>query len=600
MLPLSKEITSVMDAAAALIRSDYRWSLQHVDCDGERLCAALRVLPASEIDFWPAVQVLYDKLYELMSGLSLIPSSAITVQDNGRVRDVVVFDTLVYRFDRQMKTITAGFLQDGRFVENGWDVGLLHPLASYWWLLPVISARGLSEVKAQKDLFITDELMQQRDKWLADTAYALLKNNPRFVKLRREIRKALSLDMDRELTRLALLVRNYPQREVSNHYYSVLWQHEDDLRHVRRICPKAAPLMAVAMIERRGDFSREPLAALRNLLSGNGHLPPALWKCVISQGAEMFRAAWSCISAGGSRITAAANYLQFLSRIEVKVSPPFQTVWVFLRHFSEFAHPGWVLDSKRYIFQIAFKEASRLSQADVTDAFIENFMLVCRWAVEEYPQLDRQQRKAGWPWVLKQAREWDKKKIYLACHADAEWVCPVPMIEYEQYVIYALGNAEVLVDEALAMRHCAEDYIEAIEDGEYRLFSVRKRKTMEAVATLSLSFNPPVGLFWLVHQIKGFANQPLEPQLYELGLHIMRLHNAPLLALERRTRRCDSEDFDENIYQAVKPHFEVLVSTFRGCEKNRTWLCRELYRYYGPGIHRYAGRFANDIKLPSR
>jgi hypothetical protein len=149
------------------------------------------------------------------------------------------------------------------------------------------------------------------------------------------------------------------------------------------------------------------------------------------------------------------------------------------------------------------------------------------------------------------------------------------------------------------MCHCAEDYIDVIEEGKYRLFSVRKRKTMERVATLSLSFNPPAGAFWLVHQIKGFANQPLEPQLYELGLHIMRLHNAPLLALEQHARKRNSEDFDENIYQAVKPHFAVLLSTFGDFEKNRTWLCRELYRYYGPGIQRYADRFANEKKLAS-
>jgi hypothetical protein len=599
MQSLSKDLDCVAEQAK-LIRSDYRWSLKHVECDSERLCEALRVLPATEVDFWPTAQVLYDKLYLLLSELSLIPHSAITVHDDGRVREVVVFDTLVYRIDRQLKTITAGWLRDGCLVMENWDVGLLHPLSTSWWLHTIIKARGLSEIKAQKDLFISDDLMRERESWLVDVAYALLKDNPRFQKLRRKIRNALSHDMNRELVQIVLQVRHYRQREVSNLYYSTLWQHEEELRHVRRICPKAAPLMAIAILERRGEFSDEPLAALRDVLAGKGHLPPALWKCVITQGMSLFRAAWSCISAGGSRITAAINYLRLLGTIGVTASPPFSVIYAFLRYYSEFAHPGWTLDSNKIVYRIAFQQACRLSRTEVTEQFINSFLLICRWAEEVCPQLDRQQRKASWPWLLKRARAWERKKLFLSGHANAEWACPVPVAEYEEFVIYVLGNAEALIDEACAMHHCADDYIDMIEEGKYRLFSVRNRTTMERVATFSLMFYPDMGPIWFIHQIKGFANLPLEKDLYELGLYIMRLHNAPLLELQRQTRKRDPEALDVDLYQSVKPHFEVLLSTFAEVEKNRTHWFRELYRHYGPGILRYAGRFANEMKLASR
>ncbi len=594
---LSKDLDCLTEEAT-LIRSDNRWTMQHMGCDGELLCEALQILPATEVDFHATARVLYDKLYLLLSGLSLIPCSAITVHDDGTLRDVVVFDTLVYRIDRIRKTVAAGWLSDGRFIAENWRVGLLRPLSTSRWLHKIIGALGLSEIKPQKDLFISDELMQRRDEWLADIAYALLKRNPRFLRLRRELRKAIGLDP--ELVHIALLARTSLPIYLCNFDYSRIWQHEDELRQVNRICPKTAPLAAICILENKAGLSHQPLATLRAVLAGNSYLSPALWKCVITHGVSMFRAVWAMIEPGASRIDAAVSYLQFLMMIGLSVSPPQSVMHAYLRQYRghiNFAH--WLPDEPDAVLLAAFREASRLPLTEVSRQFINNFLLVCQWATEVQPRMDRAQRKAGWPWLLKQARAWEKKKLLLSCHADASWVCPVPFIEHDGYVIHALGNPEALVDEAYAMCHCADDYIDVIGDGEYRLFSARNAATMERVATLSLRFCPD-GQIWIVDQIKGFANQPLESQLYELGLHVMRLHNAPLRELEHHTRKWDSEAFDEDIYRAVKPHFEVLLSTFKNFERNRSWLFKELIRYFGQGIQRYAGRFANEKKLASR
>ncbi|MEZ5608116.1 MAG: PcfJ domain-containing protein [Burkholderiaceae bacterium] len=84
------------------------------------------------------------------------------------------------------------------------------------------------------------------------------------------------------------------------------------------------------------------------------------------------------------------------------------------------------------------------------------------------------------------------------------------MIEHDELEIVALTSAAQILEEALAMRHCAGSYVDRCASGSYILLSVRRKDTGKRLAT--------VGLQWAdgalqLHQMTGFANALVPPPI---------------------------------------------------------------------------------------
>jgi len=84
-----------------------------------------------------------------------------------------------------------------------------------------------------------------------------------------------------------------------------------------------------------------------------------------------------------------------------------------------------------------------------------------------------------------------------------------------------------LIDEALAMHNCADNFAGQCKSDDIRLFSVRDSSGGKRVATLGIiSF----GDFWTEYQVKRSANRPAGRELEQLMTEVARLY----------TERCEA------------------------------------------------------------
>ena len=141
-------------------------------------------------------------------------------------RTVTVFGCVAYRVDESGKTLIPGRMdRNAQFEAGGYRVEVLRPLCTSWWLRWVIEDLGLSDRDDQGHLFLSDEKIGDAETWLADSAYRLLKPDPRFRRIRsEELPQALNLDPD--LVTIALTARACTRgfHHLVSDLYSVVWQ----------------------------------------------------------------------------------------------------------------------------------------------------------------------------------------------------------------------------------------------------------------------------------------------------------------------------------------------------------------------------------------
>lgn len=133
--------------------------------------------------------------------------TSVSVSYNREGRIITVFGCVAYRIDDCGKTLTPGRVdRNGQFQAGSHRVEVLRPLCTSWWLRWVIEDLGLSDRSDQGHLFLSDVEIGNAETWLADTAYRLLKPDPRFRRIRfDELPRALNLAPD--LVTIALRAR---------------------------------------------------------------------------------------------------------------------------------------------------------------------------------------------------------------------------------------------------------------------------------------------------------------------------------------------------------------------------------------------------------
>ncbi|MBA2352626.1 MAG: hypothetical protein H0V78_12845 [Burkholderiales bacterium] len=144
------------------------------------------------------------------------------------------------------------------------------------------------------------------------------------------------------------------------------------------------------------------------------------------------------------------------------------------------------------VLAIALQEADRRRRQPGMERFVDDFMSVCQWAVENVHAAIEVDRKTAWHSLLKRAKEWESKQLLLAQNEGVAWECHFTRGKRDDFVIEPLNSAAAVVEEAFAMRHCGAKHIEDCRAGELRFFSVRKPENAKGWRRFP-SLAPPMG-----------------------------------------------------------------------------------------------------------
>jgi hypothetical protein len=177
------------------------------------------------------------------------------------------------------------------------------------------------------------------------------------------------------------------------------------------------------------------------------------------------------------------------------------------------------------VLGIALRKAQDLRSTHLYQEFIEDFSGVAAWSARERPRLDKLQRRAGWPWLVRAARKWERRGSMIEEGSSAPWDAPLRTLDVDAWQLVALTSVEVMVDEGLALHNCIARMTERCQRGLALVYSVRRHSDGGRVAAIELSRSEDLGA-WTVRQVKGPANRPVPKGIWRAAFGLANACNA--------------------------------------------------------------------------
>jgi hypothetical protein len=471
----------------------------------------------------PDARVLAERLERLLEALDRMLDDPIRIERAPSSHTVWVFEQIGYRVSRRTRGVHGLLKVDGRAVPQPWLLELARPLATSFFLREMLFGLGLSDFGRQLRLFPDYEELRAQEIWLANAAYALLRRDERFVRLRRSILPQ-ALGLDPEIFSIALKARPLPWAgNLTATIFNRVWRQEAMFRRVARENPQLLPLVYVALVDKALDPKADPVRTLycRVLEAGLGK---AAWRYLAKHGTRFLRPAWEA-AGDGSRLRTALEVLRVLEGAGLPPPPPASALRAIF--------PNWPADRRRRfrpgwcevageVLGVALREADRVRASHEFDGYLQELRGVVRWARAERPALGKQQRRAGWRPLVRKALERERVESVCKFRGPESWDSAVGEFCTERYLVVPLDTSRALVEESLAMRNCAASmYGECLLDVT-RLFSVRDRCSGKRLATIGLtvSSSPP----WKVLDVRGPANRPAPRAIALLAEDLARMY----------------------------------------------------------------------------
>lgn len=323
--------------------------------------------------------------------------------------------------------------------------------------------------------------------------------------LRRCVRQAVGID--REVLRLAVRGRSpWDRGIVRDAAFRLAYEHKNVLLKIERETPGPLPLVFYAaeagVINGIGDGA---VGAVKRALRIEG-IPDRVWRILAKSKSNPFRAKIS-----GRHFEehwdAAVDYCKWLEVSTLDRAIPAEM----LRAIQSREEPGhrtpplWLMAHGEWpVIRTGLNEYWRRAPEDRERFIAEEFLQVMDWAWTEHPKFDANQMRAGWRWMLKQARLWAEYVEVMKRCSDLKWDNPVPRLEHAGLVAVALDTPLALWEEAQALRHCAAIYDEKCAEGTWLVYSIRNR---EGKRLASASFKRLAGTpNWQLDAVREFAN----------------------------------------------------------------------------------------------
>ena len=440
------------------------------------------------------------------------------------IRRIKVFGAIAYVIDTIENGIYVGEWRDGKLIETAAIFEIGRPLITSKWLQPVLEHAGMFQ-EEQGDLFFGEAHFYRVGNWIADTAYRLLKRDPRFLYLqRRALPKALGLPAD--IYRLAMASRTHSAGPLlDSRTFNTVWGNQKAFRQVARENPQLLPLLqAFLSTKSLGWLKSDPVAALKDALRRDG-FSEATWRYVAKHGSRLFRTPWG-ISTNTHPFHAAAIYLSMLETAGLPPPPPPVVAKALLHGYNSNRGKKVQLVDEFHeninplVMRTALHEADRKRQECDLVNFTETFLGVCWWAEDPYLELDKNQVKAGWPWMVKQWEIAENEKAIAEAGNAVHWATRLTGFWIGQWLVLPISSSLDLLQEARAMRNCLADFQPNCEAGEVEIYSVRDAVTRKRKACIGIRFDMAGSPY--IFDVRGFANTPPSGDIHHIANIILR------------------------------------------------------------------------------
>lgn len=460
------------------------------------------------------------------------------VVELGPCRQVTVFTCVGYDIDFVSRRVSAARVHvNGTRQTLSYEVELMEPLSTAYWLHWVIAHLGLGEAEAQLSLFETPLPARGHDEWLAKSAYRLLRNDPRFEDLRR-VALPRAFALDRELVALALRARHahWLGGCVPRSTFNLVWRNAAEFRRLARENPQLLKLLELFLAEGKLPPDADPVAGMRDHFRACG-LSDAAWRYVHQHGSRLFRVVWE-MSTNESRVEVCVHYLRVLEAAGLPPPPAPALAAAWFRCFINLQEDrlnfsaAWC-KADPTVIRAVLLEADQRRREPGFDAYVGEVLGVLHWAMDTGLRLNPQQARVGWRWLHRIWLAWCRQRERQAAVSNLEWESRLPRTTIGRYDVVPIENGAGLIDEAVAMRNCADNFAGQCKSDDIRLFSVRDTASGKRVATLGII---SIGDFWTGYQVKRSANRPAGRELEQLMEKIARLYTAHCEARSVRSR----------------------------------------------------------------
>lgn len=298
-------------------------------------------------------------------------------------------------------------------------------------------------------------------------------------RLRARIRGALQLDR-RVLAMLRL--RGAAQRGVR---WSVCSYNNERgwLEATLKVQREAPALLPVFFgLRDEPDFDRrlEPVKALRRLTRTLG-VTPQQWRALVGSGRKGLRLqrALSREFQGASEHRNACEFLALLALLRPTRLPPLE----FWRQLLSMTGTRWNIPDAGYATELAKRQVVLRHLVRVLEARArageapppaEDQHAVFTWIADVCrTRLHPSERQGGWAWLLRQGRE-HRELLRRKEVGTREWRPLLPGFEHGRYRVVPVTSSEGVWAEAIAMRHCADQYEAGCAEGKVLMFSVQR------------------------------------------------------------------------------------------------------------------------------
>lgn len=272
--------------------------------------------------------------------------------------------------------------------------------------------------------------------------------------------------------------------------------------------PGMLPFLRIVARDRHASGHPEPLAALRGELLANG-LEKAAWKWLPRWEFDAFRNLDGWLAP--IPVALLANLLFHMG----VHTPPSPHLVKYVRSAALYRCDSRPLDFERHprwFMRALLQGVAATVTRDQHEELEAELPRCIDWLLDAEPQPDANQQRAGWPWVVAQARE------FLASRERGRrpWAVPVPEATFGNWWVVPIANAAELAEEARAMRNCLEEYREDCEAGSAIVFSIRDALTAERAACFCVGREEPGG-DWKLEQVAGPGNARVSDELYAIA-----------------------------------------------------------------------------------
>lgn len=455
------------------------------------------------------------------------------IEVSSRRRTVWVFGSIGYRVDYALRRVVPLLRMGGQVLRQDYTVELLRPLSNPRWVPFILREAGLSDYGPQRPLFRADGSIGLQEGAIAEATFRRLARDERFRELRRRLLPS-ALALDPELLRIAHACRDrHYKAAVDSVRYSLIWRHDSAFRTAARENSRLLPLAFEAVrrgeIDPRGDLVHQLHDALRER-----GLPRQAWRHLAQHGVECLFPLWRRLRVSALEGTAA--YLRDLCVAGADLPPArvayihWLRVQVGWQGMAGEAGAGVSCRAPSFVAAAYLREAWSASGALRRGALTENAPVVFEWVRAVQPQPDKLQRRAGWGWLVRKARAWNRRQTLLRHTGAREWPSVLEHFEADGLRASAIRTLEELIDEGTAFHNCLGRLAAECQSGEATFFVVRRTRTNERIAVAAVAWHDRLGA-WILGNVKGPANSEVSPVVRSFGCRLAaeygRLASAP-------------------------------------------------------------------------